>query len=194
MFGHQSREEKLRAKGGVLAWATVVEESTRFTSGSNHENGRYIVGTSRNVTLLLQVEPEGQPPFEVKLRQTFKHHQPGKGWRVQVIYDPADPADLAVIEEQIIPPGITPEQHARSQAHRAEARAAMESGHFAEYIEKRKAEALASPGTSIVLGAGGAVSNAVPNVADQLERLADLRDRGVLTDPEFAAQKAKLLG
>ncbi|MGZ6931351.1 MAG: SHOCT domain-containing protein [Acidimicrobiia bacterium] len=30
--------------------------------------------------------------------------------------------------------------------------------------------------------------------ADELERLASLRDRGVLTDEEFAAQKAKLLG
>jgi hypothetical protein len=28
---------------------------------------------------------------------------------------------------------------------------------------------------------------------EPLERLADLRDRGVLTDEEFASQKAKLL-
>jgi hypothetical protein len=32
------------------------------------------------------------------------------------------------------------------------------------------------------------------DVVDQLEKLADLRDRGVLTDEEFAAQKAKVLG
>jgi hypothetical protein len=31
-------------------------------------------------------------------------------------------------------------------------------------------------------------------VADELRKLADLRDAGVLTDDEFAAQKAKLLG
>lgn len=31
-------------------------------------------------------------------------------------------------------------------------------------------------------------------VADELEKLAKLRDSGVLTDEEFAAQKAKLLG
>jgi hypothetical protein len=29
---------------------------------------------------------------------------------------------------------------------------------------------------------------------EQLERLGELRDKGVLTDEEFAAQKAKLLG
>jgi Short C-terminal domain len=31
-------------------------------------------------------------------------------------------------------------------------------------------------------------------VADQLTKLADLRDRGILTETEFQAQKARLLG
>ena len=35
---------------------------------------------------------------------------------------------------------------------------------------------------------------APPSRLDQIEKLADLRDRGVLTDEEFAAAKAKLLG
>jgi uncharacterized membrane protein YdbT with pleckstrin-like domain len=35
---------------------------------------------------------------------------------------------------------------------------------------------------------------AAPDVYAQLEKLADLRDRGVITDEEFEAQKAKLLG
>ena len=30
-------------------------------------------------------------------------------------------------------------------------------------------------------------------VADELERLADLRDRGILSDEEFQAQKSKLI-
>ena len=33
-----------------------------------------------------------------------------------------------------------------------------------------------------------------PDVADELTKLADLRDRGVLTDAEFEVQKAKFLG
>lgn len=32
------------------------------------------------------------------------------------------------------------------------------------------------------------------DVADQLQKLADLRDQGILTDEEFEAQKAKILG
>jgi Short C-terminal domain len=35
---------------------------------------------------------------------------------------------------------------------------------------------------------------AAPDPADQLSKLADLHEKGVLTDDEFAAQKAKILG
>jgi uncharacterized membrane protein YdbT with pleckstrin-like domain len=35
---------------------------------------------------------------------------------------------------------------------------------------------------------------AAPNVTTELERLADLRSRGVLTEEEFRAQKARILG
>jgi hypothetical protein len=74
----------------------------------------------------------------------------------------------------------------------------------------REAEAMASAGVSPDLlamqqqmaakflegrGAGaGQTAVAAPDVADQLSKLADLRDRGVLTDAEFQQQKAKLLG
>lgn len=34
---------------------------------------------------------------------------------------------------------------------------------------------------------------AIPDLADQLERLSQLRDRGALTDEEFASLKAKLI-
>jgi hypothetical protein len=41
-------------------------------------------------------------------------------------------------------------------------------------------------------GASGGLSNAL--IADELRKLADLRSEGILTDDEFAAQKASLLG
>lgn len=43
---------------------------------------------------------------------------------------------------------------------------------------------------------GGSASTIVPNanISEELTRLADLRDRGVLTEEEFAHQKASLLG
>lgn len=35
---------------------------------------------------------------------------------------------------------------------------------------------------------------AAPDMVSQLKELAQLRDQGILTDEEFAAQKAKILG
>jgi hypothetical protein len=42
--------------------------------------------------------------------------------------------------------------------------------------------------------AAPAAAAAAPSVIDQLTQLASLRDAGVLTEAEFNAQKAKLLG
>jgi hypothetical protein len=39
-----------------------------------------------------------------------------------------------------------------------------------------------------------ATTGAAPSSADQLAKLADLKNQGVLTDAEFEAQKAKILG
>ena len=40
---------------------------------------------------------------------------------------------------------------------------------------------------------GGAPAAAQPDPLDQLKKLGELRDSGVLTEEEFTAQKAKLL-
>jgi hypothetical protein len=50
-----------------------------------------------------------------------------------------------------------------------------------------------APQTETPVVATGALVGAA-DVADQLDRLADLRDRGVLTDDEFRREKDKLLG
>jgi uncharacterized membrane protein YdbT with pleckstrin-like domain len=41
---------------------------------------------------------------------------------------------------------------------------------------------------------GGVRQEAAPSATQDLQRLADLRDRGAITEEEFQAQKAKLLG
>lgn len=65
-----------------------------------------------------------------------------------------------------------------------------------------------APGSNVMIGgqsladmqaaaaqaAAGAGAVAAPDPTDKLAKLADLHDRGVLTDEEFAAQKAKILG
>lgn len=71
-------------------------------------------------------------------------------------------------------------------------------------VTRRQAERWAEQGQAspaymeaVPAAAPAAAAPAPPAGADpiaQLERLGELRDKGVLTDEEFAAQKAKLLG
>ena len=90
---------------------------------------------------------------------------------------------------------------------RGVARAAVVSGTataVSNRVSRRQAnrwaaEEQASPAYMAAAPAGQPAAPAAPvaPAADpvaQLERLGDLRDRGVLTDAEFEAQKAKILG
>ena len=43
-------------------------------------------------------------------------------------------------------------------------------------------------------GAGQPAASAPPSVTEELQRLADLKDRGAITEQEFQAQKSRLLG
>jgi hypothetical protein len=67
------------------------------------------------------------------------------------------------------------------------------SGEMAQVVQEMNAKAarggLNVQGTPLVIGRAAAT----PDTADELTKLADLRDRGVLTEAEFEAQKAKLL-
>ena len=99
----------------------------------------------------------------------------------------------------------------RARADRSQLNTAAATGNAADYMERRNAKAMASANTTaefvqemrakaargefnvdgapLVIGHGASP----PDVADELTKLADLRDRGVLTEAEFEAQKAKLL-
>ena len=71
---------------------------------------------------------------------------------------------------------------------------------LADQIERRIAEArpivpaASTPGTSETAGSTTQTAEPPVLVADELEKLDALRERGVLTEAEFQAQKAKLLG
>jgi hypothetical protein len=65
-------------------------------------------------------------------------------------------------------------------------------------IELMSANAPA-PGSNVIIGGRSMAdvmgqSPAAADPTEQLTKLADLHDRGVLSDEEFAAQKAKILG
>lgn len=58
-------------------------------------------------------------------------------------------------------------------------------------VERRKAGAMS---ISVVNSAGAPAESAGPSMATKLKEIAELRDAGILTEEEFQAQKAKILG
>jgi hypothetical protein len=72
------------------------------------------------------------------------------------------------------------------------------SGHVARNQEARAQQAAAASqpeaGPPPADAPAPAPAAPEPDMIDQLTRLAALKDQGILTEEEFAAQKAKLLG
>jgi hypothetical protein len=172
----------------------------------------------------LRVEPEGGPPFEATIKQAFNDTHgwriPEEGWSVTVIYDPNDHSKVVMdVDAMPVGPGVDRGEAVvrhKTAMERQQMRG-MAPGDSARRAERLRAVALdatlspeekrakmmklsaslgAAPKTVFVGGQAVHAGNAAGPAAavDALAKLADLRDRGVLTDAEFETQKAKLLG
>ncbi len=201
MFGNKTKLTKeLQDGGGTVAWATVLDSTVQWRSSSSSALQANASMTD-HAKVRLSVQPDGEQPFEVTFHQGFPGAVPLAGWQCKVIFDPNDHSKIAVLEDQVFPPGIDHEAAERTAATRRDMRNAMRSGNMAEYIQQVKAQAASGAFPGVVMVDGQIVSgSAAPQpaapqttVADQLTKLADLRDRGALTDAEFATEKAKLL-
>ncbi|MFI5259919.1 MAG: SHOCT domain-containing protein [Candidatus Limnocylindrales bacterium] len=201
MFGRilgnkKKLEQQLSQEGGSVAWARITDVGSDLAT-ARMDGFNQVTSQTDHVKVTVTVQPDNGEPFEASFRQAFTGLRPFKGWQCKVIYDPNDRSRIAVLEDSITPPGIDHAKAERAAEMRSEAMAAASSGNTAEYVESLKARARSGElgGVTIVDGRvisqGASVSK--PDVADQLSKLAELRDRGVLTDAEFAAQKAKLL-
>jgi hypothetical protein len=197
IFGHKEKlEQQLSQEGGSVAWATFTDVGAGWSSASM--NGfNQVTSQTDHVKVTVTVQPDNGEPFEASFGQAFSGMRPMKGWQCKVIYDPKDQSRIAVLEDSITPPGIDHARAERASQMRGEAMAAASSGHMAEYIESMKARAQSGELGGMTIVNGQMVSPGAPaskpDVVDQLTKLDALRARGVLTDAEFAAQKAKLL-
>jgi hypothetical protein len=188
MFGNKkSRAQKLIDSGGAVAWATVLEAREKWQSETS---GFKSVTITSHMHVKLRVEPEGEPPFEASFGQAFSDTMPFRGGICKVAYDPDDHSKISVIDGSCAPPGLSREQAEAASSRRAEMLDAVNSGHLAEYIQQRQAQAM-SAFTAAAPSAPAPLHQ--PSVADQLTKLADLKDRGALTEAEFEAAKEKLL-
>lgn len=216
-LGHkQQLVEQLSQEGGVVAWATITDVADEWAS-ARVDGFNQVESRTDHLNLTLSVQPDGGEPFQATISQAFSTFRPFKDWQCKVIYDPNDRSRIAVMEDTVTPPGM---DHARAENAaqiRSEAMAAAASGNIADFVQSMQAramsgqlgggvamdprliqQAMAAAGANLaamngVPGAGSASSTGTPSVADELAKLADLRDRGVLSEAEFEVQKAKLL-
>ena len=196
-LGHKEKlEQQLSQEGGTVAWATFTDVGGGWSSA--RMNGfNQVTSETDHVKVTVAVQPDNGEPFEASFGQAFTGGRPFKGWQCKVIYDPNDRSRIAVLEDSITPPGIDHAKAEHAAAMRSEAMAAASSGHMAEYVESLKARAQSGELGGVTIVDGRVISPgapaAKPDIVDQLTKLDELRARGVLTDAEFAAQKAKLL-
>jgi hypothetical protein len=204
----------------ALARIQDVDQSI-WTADSSVSGGG---GRSMEAKVRLCVMPEGQPEFDSEARVWGMDavEQLAAGRETYVLYDPKHASRCEIDRQRLrveFGPGrngkdrvvilTTAEarfedtlasrakdpaasaQHRqeileRAAAAQADSRAivdALQTGDFAE-VERLKAQ--------LAIGGTGVAAAADP--LDRLQKLADLHDRGALTDAEFAAEKAKILG
>lgn len=206
MLGHNKRlERKLKEHGGKQAWATVLESNKEWarTGGVNAAPGQ-AGSITVHQALRLRVEPDGEAPFEAAVKQVFNDSRgwqiPQEGWSVKVIYDPSDQSKV-VIDLETMPGGPGVDRDEALARHEQALAWMQDPAAGRQQIEAMKADAAAKAQGAAALQetvtaafaspqAGAAGATAV----DQLTKLADLRDRGVLSDAQFEALKTKLIG
>ena len=129
------------------------------------------VNDNPRVKMTFRVEPlDGSPPFDAQKTTTVSRVEiPRQGDRYPVWYDPQEPA------------GTWAYATVADDSGRESLRQMF--GAVADTFVGMNAPAAPAP-----------VSGGGQDVVEQIKQLADLHQQGILTDEEFAAQKAKLLG
>jgi hypothetical protein len=251
MFGNKKGlEQQLREKDGTIAWATVISAKDRWDSSINTGVSPMSTHVTEHMTVVLKVQPEAEPPFEAKFNQAFPGSMPIAGWQVKVIYDSGDHSKIAILDNEIFPPGanktapvivdgLAPADQSRTMRQDLEtdrandrldqdaydkallrlsnleslnAQGQISDSQFTKLMKAipgvtvttlfptsggLKQIILKEDGTVVLSGAGfGATTSPTSpaSPADEIEKLANLKASGLLTDAEFTAAKQKLLG
>ena len=161
------RSKKAKAENLMATGAKAVGTltSVRDTGMTINDNPR--------VLMSFRIEPlDGSPAFEATKKSTVSRVQiPQPGCRYPVWYDVADPSNFAF--------AMVHDDSGRQQI------ASMFGDVFGA-----NGEHIGMPAVAAAAPAAGGSDDAL----DKLSKLADLHKAGVLTDEEFAAKKAELLG
>lgn len=193
MFGSADRLEKqLRNGGGKTAVAHILEaKKGRFALSSGGDAAQQVASAHINWTLTLQVAPGGESPFDAVVKEAYPEMSagPAVGSALGVLYDPKDHTKVVVDHS-------TAGTAARVAGNlSAASRAAFEQSGGAS-AEQLLQERITDPAAfqQRMQARAAATAPAPSDPADQIAKLADLRDRGALTEEEFQAQKKQVLG
>jgi hypothetical protein len=197
-------ETALRAEGGIAAAAEITRAKPGFWTRSSGASAADQVASAK-VTwkLQLRVTPDGEEPFDAEVKAPYPKMgpEPRVGQVVGVLFDPSDRSRIAI------------DHSAKGQATQALShlsptmQSAMASA-LGESAEDVMEEAIADPkafrekmlarrGVPPVVATPRSASvlpTAPASPTDELAKLADLRDRGALTEEEFQEQKRRVLG
>jgi len=211
VFGSAERlEQKLREGGGKTAPAQVTAaKKGKFAISTGNDAAQQVASAHVNWKLTLQVTPDNETSFAAEVTEPYPElgSGPALGDTVGVLYDPDDHSKVVIdhsSEGQAtevlshISDGTQAamEQLGGESAHDMMKEAIDNPAEFRQEMQARanqmSANAMASAGTG---GPPrfGPPPVAKPDPADEIAKLADLRDRGALTQEEFEAQKKKVL-
>jgi hypothetical protein len=207
MFGRHHRDDpSLSAK----AHAEILEvDATRVAVTITPSP--VVANTEQMWKLKLRVMPDGADPFDVDVEQLLPQLEPPRvGQVVPVVFDPDDHSKVAFDRDQtaqasavaeMIESRLDPQQAATLrqvtggsvQDLISEAMADPQgfAARMKEKAEAAHASAIAQAKTAMAQGGPAAVAE---DPVDKLAKLADLRDKGVVTNEEFEAQKKRILG
>jgi putative oligomerization/nucleic acid binding protein len=210
MLGNPSRRTRRkleeRGKRAPAVVVEIAEKGMSVTSG----NAEIVSNTEVVLKTKIRVEPEDEPAFEIEDR--FRYPQlsiPSVGSRLAVIYDPSDhdkvmidrSAAGAAVQFGAIPgmqgmdlqDVMSKVKEAQSQTQDPQEMGRILAQEFGANVNV--AQQNSSGMTFGAPGAGfGAPAAPEEDPVDKLAKLAELKEKGMLTDAEFESQKARILG
>ena len=168
------QEERLRERGGKPARALISRAKPgKATKPSDPGQPVEVIWK-----LTLRVFPEDRAPFDAVIHMPYpqKAGGPPVGSMIGVLYDPGNQSNVALDR--------TASTESAASVHETVMSRVLPPGTFT------------AKGPLVIAGGQviqGAAADRRPTLGEQLEQLADLKARGVLSESEFEAQKQKLL-
>jgi hypothetical protein len=182
------------------AWVLTPAEILDFKYGLVHTTSTGVDAMydrhSASKKLSLRVEPVGGVPYDatLKIDRDGPNTPDVSGTRVEVLVDPGDPQRLALPADPTFTlPGGRTWQPAHGIAGGIAAASKRGDAKEIARLTAELREQSAAGGTPAPVVAPP-VAGETQDPLDRLEKLAKLRDSGVLTEQEFTEQKAKILG